>query len=301
MKPRVWLAVLHYQKPENTRECLKSLLALDYPSPEILVTDNCSPDGSLPLLCKQFPDLNFLALPTNLGFAGGANASIRYCIEHGADWIWLLNNDTVVSPDSLSLLMEAALVNERAALLGASVYTTNEKSVHRSGSGKIDFIKAKTFEKGLIDDSVQTMDCAWLSGCNLLIRAQAFEACGGFDEDFFLYFEDTDLCHRLKQAGWQCLLVPAARVDHEGGASTAGSLNIWRSYYYTRNRLLFFLKHRKGLATLPILFSVAIHLLRHCLVLPFRGKNGRRQLKAELLGLRDYCSGTFGKADCLDF
>jgi GT2 family glycosyltransferase len=135
----------------------------------------------------------------------------------------------------------------------------------------------------------------------MLFRAEAFTEMKGFDEDFFLYFEDTDLCWRMNQANWKCLFVPQAKIRHIGGASTEGKLAIWRSYYYTRNRLLFFLKARRGLAALPAILAIAAHISRHAIVLPFRGENGKRQLRAELLGLSDYLCKRYGKAKCLDF
>jgi GT2 family glycosyltransferase len=95
--------------------------------------------------------------------------------------------------------------------------------------------------------------------------------------------------------------VPDAKIFHEGNASTQGKLAIWRSYYHTRNRLLFFLKNKTGIAALPILLAVSTHLIRHSIVLPFRGENGKRQLRAELLGFTDYLAGKLGKANCLDF
>lgn len=297
----VWVAVLHYTGAENTRACLDSAQKLSYRPFKILITDNCSPDQSGKDIAQAFPDCHYLQLPENLGFAGGANACVNYCIEHGAKWVWLLNNDTELDPLALSLLLDAASTDERAAILGAAVYTPTDNGFHRSGTGQIDYNRAKTFERGVIDENHGTIMCEWLSGSNMLIRTAAFKEMNGFDEDFFLYFEDTDLCWRLNKAKWKCLFVPQAKIKHIGNASTQGKLAIWRSYYYTRNRLLFFLKTRKGLAALPAVFSIGTHILRHTLVLPFRGENGKRQLKAELLGLSDYLGKRFGKAKCLDF
>jgi len=297
----VWIAVLHYQGIENTRACLSSIRKLNYPSAEILIADNCSPDRSGELLKLEFPDCHHLQLNENRGFAGGSNAAVNYCIERGATFVWLLNNDTEHEADALSLLIDAAEKNPMAGILGATVYTPEKGGFHRSGSGEIDFFKGKTYERGLIDENSTTIETQWLSGCNMLFRAEAFQKLNGFDESFFLYFEDTDLCFRMRQAGWSCLLVPPAKIRHAGSASTQGKLAVWRAYYHTRNRLVFFLRNRQGLASIPILLDIAFHLLRHCLVLPFRGENGRRQLKAELLGLSDFLQGKLGKADCLDF
>lgn len=297
----VWVAVLHYQGAENTASCLRSLQKLRCQNFNILITDNSSPDKSGKELALAFPECHYQELSDNLGFAGGANASINYCIAKGAAWVWLLNNDTAAEPDSLDLLLEAGKADERAGVLGAAVYTPTPDGYARSGTGQFDFIRAKTLERGVIDENQKSIACQWLSGCNLLFRTAAFKEMNGFDEDFFLYFEDADLCWRLNQAQWKCLFVPQARIQHIGTASTQGKLAIWRSYYYTRNRLLFFLRVRRGLAAVPVVISIATHLLRHLVVLPFRGENGRRQLKAELLGLLDYLRKKLGKAACLDF
>lgn len=300
-QPKVFIAVLHYLGADNTRDCLLSLQKLNYPSFEILITDNCSPDKSGAQLREQFTNCHHLVLDDNLGFAGGSNAGINWCIEQGAEWIWILNNDTTIDADALTRLIEIANQQPRAGILGAAIYTPDKDGYSRSGTGKIDFGKAKTFERGVVDDTASFIPCQWLSGCNMLIRADAFKVVGGFDEKFFLYFEDTDLCWRMNQAGWTCLFVPAATIKHIGGASTQGKMAVWKSYYYTRNRLLFFMRNSKGLMWILALFSICTHLLRHCLVLPFRGEDGQRQLKAELLGLKDYLDGKLGKAQCLDF
>jgi GT2 family glycosyltransferase len=300
-KPTVWIAVLHYQGAENTVSCLRSIEKLNYPHLRILITDNCSPDKSGEKVRENYPTHDYLQLADNLGFAGGSNAAINYCIQKGADWIWLLNNDTELAEDSLSKMMDIALSEERAGVLGARVCTPTTNGYHKSGRGEIDFFRGKTFERGDVDETQAKIACQWISGSNMLFRASAFQEMNGFDEKFFLYFEDTDICWRLNQAGWNCLLVPDAKIFHEGNASTQGKLAIWRSYYHTRNRLLFFLKNKTGIAALPILLAVSTHLIRHSIVLPFRGENGKRQLRAELLGFTDYLAGKLGKANCLDF
>lgn len=298
---KVWVVVLHYGGADYTRKCLESLQNLSLPPDGIVLTDNCSPDNSGEAISREFPHVHYQQLPDNLGFAGGSNAGIRLCIERGADWIWLLNNDTEANPDSLEKLMEVASSSPEAGVLGALVQTPGKHGPVVSGTGIVDFKKAKTYERDVVDRSVAFKACEWISGCNLLVRAEAFTKVGGFDERYFLYFEDTDLCYRLNAAGWQCLVVPAAQLRHEGNVSTGEKLSAWRSYYHTRNRFLFFAQHAKGYQRILAFMLIATHVLRHTLVLPFRGTRGMRQLRAELLGFRDFLSGKFGKAGCLDF
>ncbi|HEY9867716.1 MAG TPA: glycosyltransferase family 2 protein [Candidatus Obscuribacterales bacterium] len=298
---RVLVVVLHWQASHYTRACLASIRGLHYANYETLLVDNGSPDQSGTAIARQFPEVSLLTLAENRGFAGGCNAAIDYGLKHGAQWIWLLNNDTKVAVDSLELLMAAAATRSDIGALGAVVRTGAGEQFATSGPGQIDFVRAKTYLRRRIPEGQPLVEAEWLSGSNLLLNAEALRRVGRFDEDYFLYFEDTDLCYRLRRHGWQCILVPAAQVEHVGGASTEGKRAYWRAYYYTRNRMLFFFKHKKGPAiVLPLIF-IAGHLARHTLVLPFRGEPGRQQLRAELLGLRDYLKGRLGKATCLDW
>jgi GT2 family glycosyltransferase len=300
-EPLVWIVVLHYQGPEHTIACLESLRQCQWRKTKILLADNGSPDNSGADIAARYPEFSFLKIEENLGFAGGSNAAIKYCIDRGAEWVWLLNNDTLIKPDCLQILMQRGLNDPKAGALGAVVYAADGTAHLSSGIGEIDYRRAKTLMRKAPPQDAQTVACAWISGSNLLLRTQAFEAVSGFDERYFLYFEDTDLCVRLRQAGFTCLLVPAAAIEHVGGASTEGKFSTWRSYYYTRNRFLFFLTMLRGLSAVPALLAIYGHLLRHILVLPFRGTNGKRQLKAELLATSDYHHKRLGKATCLDW
>lgn len=298
---KVYVLILHWQELQHTLACLNSLRAMTFRDFQILVVDNGSEPGDSQTISRQYPEVEILSLPENMGFAGGCNAGIQYCLDHGADWIWLLNNDTKVGMDSLELLLEAGSNNRKSGALSGMVLTGSGETFAASGRGEIDFAKAKTYLKRDVPDGAVVVECEWLSGSNLLLRATALAESGVFDEDYFLYFEDTDLCHRIRLANWQCLLVPAARVEHVGGASTEGKRRFWRAYYYTRNRLLFFRRYLKGPSGWPAQIHIAGHLLRHALVLPFRGPLGRKQLKAEYLGLKDYMTGRLGRAKCLDW
>jgi GT2 family glycosyltransferase len=306
--PLVWIVVLHWRGVETTTACLNSLSKLDYQNYRVLLVDNGSENRDGSILGKQFPQISILRLEENLGFAGGCNAGMKLCLEQKADYIWLLNNDATVSPKCVSLLVEEAEKNAQAGAIGALIKETEDSSSPLDsagttnsayGKGVIDFLKAKTYLRNSAENG--TVECDWLSGSNLLLRAEALRKVGLFDERYFLYFEDADLCYRLRLAGWKCLLVTKAVIYHTGGKSTPGKLNYWRAYYYTRNRFLFFKSHTSGL-TLPIAFlSIFAHVFRHMLILPLRGDTGKAKLRAELLGFRDYFAGNFGRAICLDW
>lgn len=300
-QPCVWALVLHWRGIEQTRKCLTSLKTVVYPDFHILIVDNGSVEEDGLRLEQEFPDINLLRLNHNHGFAGGCNQGIKLCLDKGARLIWLLNNDTRVDPDTLSKLVDEARRNPSSGALGARMVECIQAAPQTEGNGRgiIDFFRAKTYL--LKDLSGETVDCHWLSGSNLLLRREALDQCGLFDETYFLYFEDTELCHRLRLKGWSCLFVPGAVIEHSGNASTTGKRRFWRDYYYTRNRLLFFTTYLSGIKRLAALIFIILHLARHLLVLPFRGEKGRYQLKAELLGARDFARKSLGQARCLDW
>lgn len=297
----VWALVLHWRGIDYTRRCLTSLKETKTPNFKVLVVDNGSADNDGKKLKTDYPDVEILRLESNHGFAGGCNAGMKFCLEKGADFVWLLNNDTTVPADTLDKLLLVAGETPKAAALGACI-VENEADGHAKtvqARGEIDFIKAKTFLRRDTDD--KPVECEWLSGSNLLLRSTALKETGLFDETYFLYFEDTELCHRFRLKGWHCILVPAALIAHTGNASTTGKRRFWRDYYYTRNRFLFFSQYLPGVKKLPAFAFMFAHLFRHALVLPFRGEKGRNQLRAELLGARDYFQQSFGQAKCLDW
>jgi GT2 family glycosyltransferase len=195
--------------------------------------------------------------------------------------------------------VQAAQDFPQSGVLGALVAEDLSGKNSVGGQGIIDFTHGKTKVKQPQTES--PVECEWMQGSNFLLRTEALKQVGLFDERYFLYFEDTDLCYRMTQKEWKCMLVPTALIAHIGNASTQDKRRHWRSYYYIRNRFLFFNTYLSGANKVgPQLFMLA-HLARHALALPFRGENGRCQLRAEMLGARDYYAGNFGKAKCLDW
>lgn len=310
-EPSVTVLVLHWRGIDKTRRCLTSLRATSYKNSHVLLVANGSPEGDSAQLAAEFPEVELLNLDRNYGFAGGCNRGMEKALANQTDFIWLLNNDAVAKPESIEHLVKAALSNPEAGALGAIVLEGHSSTAEEAGLGEINFNKAKTYLRktnldnsdGQISSTLEqgVYSCAWLSGSNLLLRSSALKKVGLFDERYYLYFEDVELCKRLTDAGFKCLLVPGSTIEHEGNASTQGGLSLWRSYYYSRNRLLFFMQYCSPKQRPIAILSIWGHFLKHCLTLPLRGIAGRARLKAEWLGLNDYYSNRLGPAACLDW
>ncbi|MBX9695682.1 MAG: glycosyltransferase family 2 protein [Cyanobacteria bacterium] len=294
----VRILVLHWKGLEKTRSCLESLRTLEFDSYKVLVVDNGSEDYDGEKLKESFPEIEVLRLDSNRGFSGGCNAGMEFCMEKGCNYIWLLNNDTLVFPDTLSQLVDCGERHPKAGAIGASLVRRDEHGgtvVAHAGIGKIDFLSAKTYL--LPTQGTEECDCDWLSGSNLLLRTSALKQTGLLNDDYFLYFEDVELCFRLRQNGWQCYLVPSARIEHEEGGSTSGDLRTWRYYYHARNRCIFFSENSPGHLKPLSMMRIGAHFFRRFLTLPFKGGEGKRKLHAEFQAVSDFLSGKRGKGD----
>ncbi|MDL1972723.1 MAG: glycosyltransferase family 2 protein, partial [Deltaproteobacteria bacterium] len=174
----------------------------------------------------------------NLGFAGGNNIGIRYALKCGADYIWLLNNDAVVEKDTLesSILLAERLKAERqekVGLISSKIYCYKDRAKVQYNGGK-PFYKGIPDKEGELPRSVEFAPC-----CSLLINRKLLEEIGLLNEDYFLYYEDTEFCIRTLKAGWTIWYNPYSKVYHKGGAS----IGLWlqsplSAYYATRNILL---------------------------------------------------------------
>lgn len=239
------ILVLTYNNYADTRECLASLAGLEYPDCEVVVVDNGSCDGSLEKLRGDFPSLTFIENGTNLGYAGGNNRGIARALERGADAVWLLNNDTVVHPEALARLAEAAASLPDAGILGSFVCCYDApQEVHFAG-GKLVKGKGKGRHiggevRGPYPDRPQRTD--FVTGASLLARREMIEEVGALDESFFLYLEDVDWALRARRAGWATYVVPGSRVWHKINRTTQMA-RPRIIYYVCRNSLYLCRRH----------------------------------------------------------
>ena len=253
---KISIIVLQYNQSSHTLACLESLKALDA---DVIVVDNASDVQHLKnveywIASKKLLNFKLLNSETNLGYSGGNNIGIKYALEHGADYVLILNNDTVVSPSFLD-----------------------------------EMLKIKSDIVGVEEGSVFGFD--YFSGVALLIKKNVFAKIGYFDERYFLYYEDVDFCIRAHKAGFS-LALSSAKLRHAVSATTSslGPANLL--YYHTRNALL--LNKTQGpwyvQFALPF-WKYWIILKQHIKLL--LGQN-REISRAILQGVHDYDHHRFG-------
>ena len=254
--PRVAIVVLNWNGWRDTLRCLESLARLEYPCVEVLVVDNGSSDGSADMLRQQCPGVELLELDTNRGFAGGMNWGIRRALDRGADFVLLLNNDTLVAPDLLTRLVTVARTHPRAGLFGCELRFPAMPNQPAPVITGVDWLRGFVRMARLTPGDASPLPAEVVSGEAVLARREVVARVGPLDERYFLYFEDLDWALRARRAGFGCLIVPGAVVWHRAGASTRGEPLAPRPtfyYYHTRNNVLFVRAHGPRLARLTFI------------------------------------------------
>ncbi|MFZ1768282.1 MAG: glycosyltransferase family 2 protein [Caldilinea sp.] len=261
--PSVWCIVLAYNGIDLTLECLRSLRAQTYPNLHLLVVDNASTDDTAAILCVEAPDVTLIRAPENLGYAGGNNLGMRHALDQGADLLFLVNNDTRLDSQCVALLVAESQQPPRCGAIGPMVYTWDNWQTISSAGGKVVWSQADAINVGVGEiDSGQypARRVDFVNGCGIMVSRRAIEQVGLIDERFFMYWEETDWCARMREAGLDVRFQPAAKMQHKAPLT-------WRTqspttlYYTGRNRLFFFAIHTRGMERVSILLGATKGLI----------------------------------------
>ncbi len=261
---KVSIIIPHAKGKEILRHCLGSLTNTNYLFYEILLVDNGSTDGSREMVQDEFPWVRIVETETNLGFAGGCNLGIR---ASQSPYVVLLNNDTEVTPNWLSLLVDAADTDATVGAVQPKVLSfQNRQRFDYSGGagGEIDlfgypFVWGRLFDHMEIDNGQydHQRQVFWATGAVSLIRRSALDRVGLLEPSFFAHMEEIDLNWRLQWAGYHVVTVPSAVVFHQSGASL-GQHQFQKMVLNHRNSLVMVLRNH---TTSTLLWVFPIRLL----------------------------------------
>jgi GT2 family glycosyltransferase len=250
--PRVSVVVVSFNTSADLLSCAESLereVALPY---ELIVVDNASADGSAGALQSAYPTAQIVRNTENAGFGRACNQGIR--LSRGP-YVLLLNSDATVRPGAVETL--AGLLDAQPGVGAAGPRTLNEDGTVQPSFGPDLTLWAEWRQRRLVEGvrrrerralrritvaASREHEPEWLSGSCLIARRSALESVGLFDEAFFLYEEDADLCRRLRKAGWRIVFTPSAEVVHRQGRSTASDPRRAR-IEYQRSHLRYYQKH----------------------------------------------------------
>lgn len=291
--PMVFIVVLNWNGEEDTLACLRSLQQLTYPHFSIVLVDNGSVDRSLERIreIEWAQPVTIVENGRNLGYAGGNNVGIRYALEQDADFILLLNNDTVVDPQLIDAFVHAAERHAADGIFGATIfYLDRPDTVWFQGAkwlpDALDFTwPGQGLSPGVSAQSDEETD--YVCGAAMFFRAEIARKIGVLDERFFLVFEESDWCFRARRASYGCRMVSAAKVWHKIGASFGTETSPLRAYFSSRNKLLWAEKN--------LSWRSQVHVWKKTLTSlspSFRVRNDPRVPLAKRLvwAIRQYCS-----------
>jgi GT2 family glycosyltransferase len=243
-----FLAVIlvNYGDPGDTIACVESLgksTGVDY---RIYVVDNASTAETADRLRTGCPNVTLMTNAENIGFGGGNNTGITRAFGDGADLVLLLNNDTIVAPETLSALAEPFSRSPRAGVAAAKIYYHSEPDLLWYAGGRLSVNAARVAHVGLGTKDAGQFDrlaeTDYATGCSLLFSREVYDAIGMLDDGFFAYYEDADFSVRARKAGFPVLFVPAARVWHKVSTTSGWDSPVY-IYFNLRNKLLFVRKH----------------------------------------------------------
>lgn len=309
--PKVFIIILNWNGLQDTLECLESVFKLNYPNFRVIVVDNGSTDDCGEIIEKNYPKVILILNGENRGFAGGNNVGIRNALDQGAEYIWLLNNDTVVDPDALSNMVAEAEKDPGIGIAGSKIYYFGyPRKIWFAGSN-IDWRRGSSDHIGMGETDIGQYDYVKqvdrVTGCSMLVKNTVCEKVGLFDEKFFLYVEEVDWCVRARKAGFKCIFVPSSVVYHKASISVS-RVGIWDKvfkYYNTRNFLYLIKKSFNFPVRETILISVILLKLRNerkailkmlpsSLNHPFKLEPGKTPV---IFAIRDFFKKKMGKVD----
>lgn len=244
--PSVAVIVVNWNGTDDTLECLSSVALLDYPRCEVIVVDNGSQPSPRAVITARFPSVTYIETETNLGYAGGNNVGIRHALAAGHDYVFVLNNDTVVEADVLRRAVAVAESDPLIGVLGVKIISWDDRSRTWIAYGEV------TYRQGLVrligylsrESFDEQKDVDWVPGTAMLFRRSALETVGLFDEQFFAYHEDVDWCTAARKQGFRVVYAPVACIYHKGHRSSGGKGYVTpRQYLAGRNMVLYVRKH----------------------------------------------------------
>lgn len=267
--PLAYVVVLNWNLKNDTVETVESVLRSSYRNVRVVVVDNGSDDGSPQFLSTRFPSISIISLSENVGYAAGNNVGIKYALEHGADYVLLLNNDTIVDRDFLQNMLKVAEKEPQLGVLAPIIYYFDRPGIVWQCGAKdrvfpplpVDLTIKDLRGAGRVDQEFSKVD--YVTGCAMLIKRDVLEVVGLLDERYFMYYEDSDFCIRARRQGYMVGVVHKANIWHKVASSTKKALPFQR-YVRAKSRIMFYKRFSSGLrfaVLAPFLFVSTLRMV----------------------------------------
>ncbi len=257
----VYPIIVNWNLASETIPCIASLLAAGIPAGQIMVVDNGSQDDSVAQLRARFDNqIRLIGHPTNLGFAGGNNLGIAAALQAGAEWLLLVNNDTVAAPTLIQELGQAVAQHPDYQIIGPLIlYFTEPKRIWSLGDRLVPgtLITRRLWHDAPIPEALPPfLPVDFLNACCMLIHRTVFETIGLLNANYFMYAEDVDFCWRARRAGIKLGCATTAHIWHKVSRST-GIHHPQARYWRISNQIMVYRTHARRWQ-LPLMFGFTL-------------------------------------------
>ena len=273
--PLVVVVIANWNLRKDLLECLGSLYVTEYPNMRVIVVDNNSSDDSVEAVARAYPQTQLITRSDNGGYAVALNDGIRAGAVFDPDFFLILNNDTLVPPDTLRKLVDVLLSDPRAAIAAPKIiYHDHPERIFSLGDHIYPWLPLpvrvgrKAYDRPAYS---KTQEYDYLFGCALLMRTESLKQVGLFDTSFFMYYEDADICRRMRDSGWKNIRVGSAVISHKASMSSKQVPN-QMVYLRARNRSWFYRRYRHGPSRAATFLALLFGSIKTILTYFFTGK-----------------------------
>lgn len=251
--PLVAVVLINWNNYQDTLECIDSIQKSTYKNIYIIVVDNNSQNNSVQILNEKAKDIKLILSDENTGFTGGNNIGIRYAIKVNADFILVLNNDTLIEKSAIEGLILASIEHNDVDIFTPKILFHPDRNLIWSAGTTYDKNKLIGLNYGYkINDSPEfntIRDLDYGVGCALMVRSSVIKKIGALTEDYFATWEDVDFGLRAREAGFIIRYIPSSIIWHKESSSSGGMDSPQYVYYQTRSALVFQRRWARSLFT----------------------------------------------------
>ncbi|WP_251208674.1 glycosyltransferase family 2 protein [Acetatifactor aquisgranensis] len=282
---KVTVILVNYNGRKFLDNCIGSLKKQTYSNMSVLIVDNCSEDDSVKFLKENYPEIEVIACNKNYGFAKANNIGIKYAIGQGTDYVMLLNVDTAIDSSLIEKLIREADSN---VVTVPKIYSDKRYMKIWYAGGGIDYVNGDSYHTMKGGDGI-VQEVSFACGCCMLIHKNIIQKCGMLDENYYLYYEDTDWSVRFGKENIKIKYVPEAKMWHKIGGSGGKMGGLYKTYYLTRNQLYFIKKHQDCIHSNTFMKTWQIFKDN------FFHEPDREKRKYIWFGIRDFYKGKTGR------
>ncbi|MDR0681040.1 MAG: glycosyltransferase family 2 protein [Dysgonamonadaceae bacterium] len=264
----VSVIIVSYNTKALLRQCLSSVFEKTQDVEfEVIVVDNASNDGSPQMVREEFPNVTLIESPENLGFGRANNLGAQYA---GGEYLFLLNSDTVLMNNAAKILADFLNSNPKAGVCGGNLFDENKNPAcsfvtlaELSVAGELLNLLCLQPKSASFNKKTHPISVGCIIGADFMVRSNVFKKTGGFDPDFFMYYEEMELTYRIKKAGYKSFNVPQAQIIHLGGKSLDSEqkfklVQMSKNVYYRKTQSRFGFLACNGIFFLTILSRIML-------------------------------------------